>query len=136
MNRLSCPVPAEPIGLGGKWRVIQDVNANGMQLTQTSVHEITELDSSGFTMSISVTQDAQPQEIKNPALPAGATIKLDSLDTTGTGTGTSSLSTTSIFPVKSELQIETKVNMAVSAAGQNQKVTTDLKMEMTLEAGK
>jgi hypothetical protein len=134
MNRLSCPVPAEPIGLGGKWRVIQDVNANGMQITQTSVHEITELDSSGFAMSISVTQDAEPQEIKNPALPAGAVLKLETLDTTGTGT--SSLSTTSIFPVKSDLQIETKVDMAVTVAGQNQKLTTELTMQMTLEAGK
>jgi hypothetical protein len=105
-----------------------------MQITQTSVHEITELDSNGFAMSISVTQDAVPQEIKNPALPAGAVLKLETLDTMGTGT--SSLSTTSIFPVKSNLQIETKEDMAVTIAGQNQKLTTELTMEMNLEAGK
>lgn len=131
MNRLSSPVPAEPIGLGGKWRVIQDVNANGMQLKQTSIHEITKIDANGFTMGVRITQDAQPQEIKNAALPAGTTLNLESLNTTGEGT--SSISSASIFPSNSEIQIASKVEMALSVQGQNQKMTTDLTMEMTLE---
>lgn len=131
MNRISSPVPSEPIGQGAKWKVTQDLVANGIHIVQTSNHEITEFDTGGFTMSIQVTQTADPQEIKNPALPAGTKLSLMSLDTNGEGT--SHVETGSIIPVQSSLSIKTRSTMDVEIAGQKQQMTTDVKMAMELE---
>lgn len=131
MNRISSPVPSEPIGLGAKWKVTQDLVANGMQIMQTSTHEITKFDSGGFTMTVKVTQTADPQEIKNAALPAGTKLSLVSLDTDGEGT--SQVETASIIPVQSSLSIKTQSTMDMEVAGQKQQMTTDLTMAMELE---
>lgn len=131
MNRISSPVPSEPIGLGAKWKVTQNLVANGMQIVQTSNHEIIKLDTGGFTMAINVTQTADPQEIKNAALPAGTKLSLVSLDTDGQGT--SQVETGSIIPVQSSLSIKTQSTMDVEVAGQKQQMTTDVKMSMELE---
>mgnify|MGYP003112022756 FL=1 len=131
MNRISSPVPSEPIGLGAKWKVTQKLVANGMHMVQTSTHEIVKLGTGGFTMKIDVAQSAEPQEIKNPALPPGTILKLASLDTDGQGT--SQIETRSLIPVQSSLTIASKSTMDVEMAGQKQQMTTDVKMGMELE---
>lgn len=131
MNRISSPVPIEPIGLGAKWKVTQDLVANGMHIVQTSSHEITKFDTGGFTMTIKVTQTADPQEIKNAALPAGTKLSLVSLNTDGEGT--SQVEAGSIIPIQSSLSIKTQSTMDVEAVGQKQQMTTDVKMSMELE---
>ncbi|MCM2373360.1 hypothetical protein [Aporhodopirellula aestuarii] len=130
MNRLSSPLPIEAIGQGAKWRVIQNLEANGMKLTQTSTHEITSMTGDGFEMSVSVSQNADPQEIQNPMLPAGTTLKLDSLKSSGSGT--TKIEESSIFPIASEVSINTVANMSIDVAGQNQKMQTDIQMGMKL----
>lgn len=131
MNRISSPVPSEPIGKGAKWKVTQNITANGMNLVQISTHEITGFDTAGFTMEINLTQSAVPQEIKNPGLPAGTTVSLISLETKGNGT--SQVETASLIPVQSSLMITTESTMDVETAGQKQQMTTDVKMGMELE---
>jgi hypothetical protein len=130
LNQLSLPLPAEPVGLGAKWRVIQNLNINGMNLTQTYINEITRVDREGFDYRVTVSQEAKPQEVKNPMFPPGTTIMLDSL--TSDGQGTSTVAVNSIFPRKSKVAIHTVADMNVAVAGQNQKISTDMTMEMSL----
>ena len=134
MNRLSSPVPGEKIGMGAKWRVVQDINANGIQLKQTSIHELTRLDEKGFAMKVTLTQLAEPQEIKNPALPAGTKLSLVSLDTSGQGASTIAMD--SIFPTESEITIESRTNMQVETPAGQQKMSTEMKLGMTLAGTK
>ncbi len=131
MSQMSSPLPAEPVGVGGKWRVVQTMNANGLQLKQTSIHEITQLSEHGFAMDVSVTQNADPQEIKNDALPPGTNIKLKSLKSTGSAKSTIELG--SVFPIQTSMKITSQTAMSVEAAGQNQDMTTEMKMDLTLE---
>lgn len=134
LNQLSSPVPGEAVGLGAKWRTVQNVNSNGIKVKQTIEHEVTAIDEKGLTTTFTLTQEAEPQELKNPGLPPGITIKLDSIDTKGSGT--SQLTFDSIFPVLHTTDIASEIHMTISAAGQTQKTTTDLKMQMTLEPAK
>ena len=131
MSQLSMPLPAEPVGVGGKWRVVQNVNANGLHIKQTSVLEIKELNDRGFSMNVTVAQAAEPQEVKNNALLPGTKINLKSLQSTGNGTTSFDLS--SIFPLQSSVTTTSQTAMSIEAAGQAQEITTDMKMEMTLE---
>ncbi|EMI41231.1 hypothetical protein [Rhodopirellula sp. SWK7] len=131
MNRLSSPVPEEAIGDGAQWKVIQRIVANGMKLTQTSTHTITNLSGTGFEMSVEIEQKADPQEIENPMLPAGTKLKLDSLESTGSGKTT--ISESAIFPASSKVTVHTVSSMSIDAAGQNQKMKTDMTMGMSLQ---
>jgi hypothetical protein len=131
MNQLSSPLPVEPVGVGGKWRVVQTINANGLRLKQTSTHEITQLTEHGFSVDVTVTQDANPQEIKNDALPPTTKINLTSLKSTGNAKSTIALD--SVFPIRTTMTITSQTAMGIEAAGQNQDMTIDMKMELTLE---
>jgi hypothetical protein len=130
MNQLSAPVPAEPVGIGATWRVVSDLNANGMRLKQTTVHKLTKLDADGFTTSVEVMQHADPQDIQNPALPPGTVVKLTSLESKGDGSST--ILNGQVMPRQSTVKIGTKIGMDISAAGQNQSMTIDQTMEMEL----
>ena len=134
INQLSSPVPGEAVGLGAKWRVVQNVNSNGILVKQTIDHEVTAIDEKGATTKFTLTQEAEPQEVKNPGLPPGISVKLDSIDTKGSGT--SQLTYDSIFPALHTTDVASEIHMTISAAGQTQKTTTDLKMQMTLEPAK
>lgn len=130
MNHLSSPLPTEPIGIGGRWKVIQPVTTNGITIVQTSVHELKSVSDSGCKLDITVTQVAEPQDVKAPGLPAGVTLKLDSISTTGSGS--SSIDFASVLPSKSEVSIESKAKMHVEAAGLTQNLETLTNMEMTI----
>jgi len=130
MNKLSSPVPTEPVGVGAKWQVLQELEVNGMKLTQTSTHEIESIDDNGFQMSVEISQQADPQEVKNPMLPAGTSLQLDSLKSSGEGS--SKVLESSLFPVSSKVAIETTVDMSIVVADQKQKIQTEMKMEMEL----
>jgi|LakMenEpi03Aug12_release.lakeMendotaPanAssembly.Ray.scaffolds.fasta_scaffold00010_62 hypothetical protein len=131
MNKLSSPLPEEAVGVGGKWRTVQQLNANGISLEQTSTYEVTKLDSSSFTLSITVDQHAAPQEVKNAMLPPGAVMKLKTLDTKGEGTSRFELN--NILPKSSTVSMNSTTSMSISVAGQNQEMTTDMNVEMTLD---
>ena len=131
IKQMSSPVPAEPVGLGAKWKTTQSLVANGMKVTQTIEHEVVELNESGFSTKTTINQVAEPQEIKSPMMPPGATIKLDSLKTSGEGTGVYKFN--SLFPIKSTSKVHSDVAMSISIAGQNQKMDTVIDIDMELQ---
>lgn len=131
LKNLASPVPEEAVGVGAKWKVVQKLNANGLELTQIAVTELTELSSKGFSVKVDLTQEANPQEVKNGMLPPGATMKLESLDTNGEGK--SDFEFANFFPKKTATKVNSKANMNFSIAGQNQKLSTDTKVELTFE---
>jgi Family of unknown function (DUF6263) len=131
LNQLASPLPEEAVGVGGKWKTVQNISANGLKLKQTSINEVTSLESTGFSLKVTIEQQAEPQEIKNAMLPPGASMKLDSLSTTGQGQSQFSLN--EIFPKSSKVVVNSKTAMAISIAGQNQNMSTNMEMEMTLE---
>ena len=129
MARASTPVPQEAVGLGGKWRTTQALNANGMKMTQIVINEITELSDSGFAVKVSVTQQAQPQDVKNAMLPAGATMKLKTLSTTGDGA--SQFRFDSVMAIKSTVKVRSKADMTVEFGGRIQDVATVTEVEFS-----
>lgn len=132
LQRMSAPLPEEAVGVGAKWEVIQNVTANGMELTQTTVYELVAFVEEGFTLSSQTTQTADPQQIKNPALPPSMTMMLDSLDTTGGGTST--LHADLVMPVDSSVVVNSNAKMSMTIAGQQQKMNTKTSMKMKLQS--
>lgn len=132
LQKLSAPLPEEEVGIGAKWEVTQDVTANGMELQQTTVYELVGFVDEGFKLSSETTQSADPQQVKNPALPASMKMMLDSLDTTGGGTST--LLANMVMPVDSTVKVKSKAKMTMNIAGQQQKMDTTTSIKMTLQS--
>jgi hypothetical protein len=129
MNQLSLAVPEEAVGVGGKWKTVQQLNANGISLKQTSNYEVTSMDANKFKLKVTIEQGADPQEVKNPMIPG--TMKVESLKSNGDGE--TLLSFGGFFPSSTSVKISSKSSMSISVVGQVQKIATDTNLEMTLD---
>ena len=116
------PVPNEAIGVGGKWEVKQAISNGGVELIQTSIHEITKINAESFSMNVSISQEAAKGDISNPALPPGTTMKLESIATDGKGV--SSVNLDSIFPIKTEINTDSELEVVIESASEKQSLTS------------
>jgi len=132
MQNMSSPLPEEPVGVGAQWKVTQPVTNNGMSLMQTTTYKIQKIAGNRVTLDVALDQEAEPQNIKSPMLPPGTKLKLKSLDTEGDGRLVLALD--SIVPAESTMQIESNASMEINAGGQQQPMSTQTKMKMTLTA--
>ncbi len=132
VGKISSPVPMEPIGIGGKWKVVQKLTTNGLTLKQISTHELKKRTADGFEISTEIGQQAEPQEVKSPLLPQGAKMTLESLSTEGKGT--SAFRFASMMPAKVDSSISSHSEMTVTANGQDQKLEIETKVEIHFDS--
>ncbi len=118
INRTCSPMPSEAVGLGAKWKITEDSKSNGIAMVSTSTHEITKLEPDGFTMKIHVSQTAPAQGLKDPSLPAGMSLSLQSLKSEGEAT--TIIETNSMLQVKSAITLDSNSLMSIETGGQTQ----------------
>lgn len=131
LQQIAVPFPEEAVGVGAKWEVITRLDhAQGLTLTQTSTYEILERSGSTVKLATSVTQKAAPQEMHPPGLPPGASVHLESMESSGAGTTVFDLA--KVVPADGQMALSTKMAMTVQAMGQKQamKMTMDLDLKI------
>lgn len=131
MEKLSAPLPIEPIGVGGKWEVAQPLELGGMKSVQKAIYEIVSIDATGATMTVSIEQSAAAQKVQSPV--PGADVSLISM--TGTGKGRIVLTAGQVVPY-GNVDLASKAVMEISEQGQTQRMATDTKMRMTIAKAK
>ncbi len=124
---MSLPFPTEAVGVGARWEARQGIDSGGSVLFQKTVFEIIGIEGDTVRLKGTVEQTAPAQAVSNPALPAGATMQIESL--TGTSSATMTVRLDSLVPTSEVTGSSTSV-MVVSMNGQQQRmnVTTNLKM--------
>ena len=99
------------------------MNTPVFKLSQTATYELIELDGDQGKLKVSLIQSAPSQEMKVPNLPPGASAKLNSLASTGSGTMRFYLNK----PIPhSEMKATMNMESTINASGQTQ----DMKMKM------
>lgn len=88
---ITLPMPAEPLGVGGRWRTTTATTLAGITLDQVTTYEITGFTDSGVAYTATSEQSAAGQDLAPGTLAAGTTARLVSADVSGTGTGTMDL---------------------------------------------
>ncbi len=78
-------LPVEPIGIGGRWVIRQQVQTELVLVDQSFTITLRQLDANGFRLDTAVSQDAPMQRVRAPALPAGTAMWLEKLEGTGSG---------------------------------------------------
>ncbi|HEY9688607.1 MAG TPA: hypothetical protein V6D46_01335 [Coleofasciculaceae cyanobacterium] len=77
--------PAEPIGLGGRWRATTSIEANGLRINQRAIYQVTELTPDRVVLSVTVEQTAPSQKLMIPGVPVAQAPNLRSYAATGSG---------------------------------------------------
>jgi hypothetical protein len=79
---ISVPLPEEAVGVGARWEVQRLHRVGNIEATQTLTYSLVERQDRLLRLAVTLRQTAKPQEIK---LEEGTTFKLDSFETSGTG---------------------------------------------------
>jgi hypothetical protein len=120
MQQLAAPLPAEPVGLGARWQVVQQAEAGGMKLTQTVEYVLRSREGNRIGLDVKMVDSKVDA---SGGLPAGA--KLDSVQ--AAGGGTSSIALDRLVPTAT-IDADTTVSVSSSAGGQGQSMQVKLKI--------
>jgi hypothetical protein len=135
IESMMAPLPDEPVGNGAKWEVIGRIAANGADLLQVSTFTLKDRKDALLTLDVGVKQLAAKDEVNAPGMPPGATARIKSFQSSGTGS--SSLDTTDVAPksgslnMKSAMSLEVKVPGGAGAAAQAQDTSIETTVGMT-----
>ena len=134
LQQLGSPLPAEAVGKGAKWRISFPSNAGGMNVNQTAIYELIDLQDGVVTLKTSIEQQANPQNLTLPQLPAGSTMAIKSFVSQGQGEVIMRLD--QLMPVRSVVSMNSNSEMTLKMAGNPEELTikTKLLMDMTLNS--
>ena len=134
MHQMVMPLPEEPVGPGGQWKVDQKLTAGGIKLEQVFEVTLKSVQGDKVEMSLQVTQSADPQDVTMPELPEGATAHLASLSSKGEGKVSMDL----VHPLNPRNQVDTTsdVAMSITMQGQNHQMDQHLEINVTWQEAK
>lgn len=128
MERMSAPLPEEPVGQGARWELRQTIEQNGVTLEQRTLFELIELDGQRGVLATQITQRAGRQPMAVAGAPAGA-AELLSLESTGTGRLHFDLDR---LGPRSTLTLRSDYGVRVTAGEQPQTITTRIDMRVEI----
>lgn len=137
LGQLYAPLPEEAVGLGARWRISQELNINGIQLTQSAIYELVSSQGNVLQLKMLVEQEAQSQEVKlppSPDIPAGFRVQLRSFSNQGEGEMTLQLG--QMLPQRSILSSRSSVllNLKPPETEQGVPVNQELNVQIILDS--
>jgi len=125
-KNFSMPMPEEPVGVGAKWEVSQEIETGGLKVHQVSSYEVVKIEGGQVQLKIEVKHSADPQDVKAPNPAAAAKLSLVSMDLRGTGEALLELQR--VLPEKLEIQVGGEYKMRMDSGGQPREMTTKARM--------
>lgn len=129
-QQLTAPLPLEPVGVGARWRAVNDIESGGYQVTQTAEYTLISRSGNQAVLELKVTQTAEPQSVSAPGIPAGLQAELTALESTGSGRISIDLSR--MVPVDSSMDLATDTALSLAVAGQTQQLDMSMQMEISI----
>ncbi|TNE88105.1 MAG: hypothetical protein EP330_15725 [Deltaproteobacteria bacterium] len=114
------------------WTLEHTLEANGLQLKQTTTYTVDRWQGSVVTLSVAVEQVPMSKEFAVSDLPPGTTASLEHFAASGTGTVV--LDLTKVTPRQSMTTMNSAMGMVVSAQGQETRTDTKIKAVSTATA--
>ncbi|MFN3201840.1 MAG: hypothetical protein ACE366_25775 [Bradymonadia bacterium] len=133
MSRMSAPVPAEPIGVGGKWSVEQTIAQNGITVQQKTTYTVKKFEGQKVVLGVAVDMNAPKQEMKAPGMPPNVKVMLDKMG--GSGEGETTLVMTQVLPSTATANINTDMKANMNMGGQQQPMNMKMSMKVDLNSG-
>ncbi|HXU80354.1 MAG TPA: hypothetical protein VN914_03085 [Polyangia bacterium] len=131
-QQATAPLPAEAVGTGARWKVVAQVDTGGFVLQQTSLMTLEQREEGRIVLAAAVEQTANPQPLKTPGLPPGASASLDSYS--GSGQGKTDIRLDSRVP-HATIGVQTKTASTIVMNETRSKMTMDLGFDVKIAPG-
>ena len=100
VGSVSLPFPAEPVGIGARWRGVSSAWASGIDVRQSYEYTLRERDADRVVLDVEYTQTApRQQRAELPGVPKGTKVEITKFRVSGTGSTTIGLS--DLLPIES-----------------------------------
>lgn len=83
-NAFSSPLPTEPVGQGARWSITQEVDVQGIPITQVTETELVSVDDSAVELAFTSTQEVPQGPLTLDGVPGE--VEIETWDVTGEGT--------------------------------------------------
>ena len=130
VGQLALPLPAQPVGVGGRWRVTTHLDLGGIKATQTYVYTLRARHGTVLDLDVRYTQRAPRGRIRLPGVPARAVVNLTRFTSTGSGTAVQDLS--AVFSAKSHLSAKSVQMLRLHQGGQSATLLQRFDLEVTV----
>jgi hypothetical protein len=127
LRNVSAQFPEEPIGKGGRWKVVQLIESPGAAIVQTATYKVVEMEGDRVTLDVAIEQSASDAPAKEGA--QAQPFKLKSLDSKGAGT--SRIDLARMLP-RSEMKISTTSDMETGSARGGMKMRMQMEMDVRI----
>jgi hypothetical protein len=124
MQQLAAPFPAEAVGVGARWRVVQKTATGGASIAQTAEYTLRSRTATSVTLEVKIVDSSIEL---GSALPPEA--KLEAMKVEGGGTTTMDLG--GLVPIAA-MDVNTQIIMSFSAQGQTQNINLTMQMKQSM----
>lgn len=116
------PLPAEPVGTGGRWQVVSRMASGGTDVLQSAVYTLKARSGARATLDVAIVQISATDTYHTAQMPAGMTVKVRSFSSTGSGTTEVDLK--SVVPQSGTMALTTGMEVAVPDEGGAEETST------------
>jgi len=124
LDQVNTPLPAEPVGVGGSWEVTNTINQDGLTLQETITCTLAALKGNTVEIVMDIRRQADPQSVRDPNIPAGASADLSSY--AFAGTGRTVLRLDRLHPVEAVVNVKSESTMQMKIGGASHEITHDV----------
>ncbi len=133
-EQMATPFPDEPVGKGARWEVKSTLTQQGMTIQQTTLYTIKSISGSMVELDVKTAQTAEEQDMENPMLPPGATVRLMKFE--GNGEGTSSMDLNRIAPKQMQMKSTTRMELSMLMGDQAQEMQQRIEIDLQMREDK
>ncbi len=128
VGQMAPPMPEEPVGVGARWSAVSTVRASGVSIQQTATMELVERSGDRVRIRSSIVQRLAggPQRVPGPA---GVTVRITSIQTTGTAELRMRMSS---LAIRSTGTVESDIRSEATVGGRTQRSDIHMRMEISL----
>jgi len=129
-DSMSSPLPKEAIGIGAKWEVLARIDANGADILQVTTYTLEKRDGKVLSLDAAVRQFAAKEATNPPGMPEGATARLLSYKSFGSGKPVFDLGDVAPISgsVSTNLSMDVEIKMTVEGETEKQVTSATTKM--------
>lgn len=128
-GKLQVPLPEEPVGVGGRWKALSNIEQGGMKIEQTATYEVLSREGNTVSLAVGLTQKVIDPEFSPPGMP-GVTGTIERYE--GGGKGKLELQLDKLTPTESEMKMSVDMKMTVDMLGQSQAQELTMDVDVAL----
>jgi len=132
LDQVNTPLPGEPVGVGGSWEVTNTINQDGLTLQETITCTLAALEGNTVEIVMDIRRQADPQSVRDPNIPAGASADLSSY--AFAGTGRTVLRLDRLHPVEAVINVTSDSTMQMNFGGASREVVQHVTIVTELRA--